>query len=141
MHHDQGDQMRKSWIICTVLLSLSSAGCVSLRSTAFAKIHEGDSEAHVIEVLGQPDSFRPSQRISGASAWYYVRRGEICGVTIESSTVRYLACEVNPNYRNPAGVFLQTFGDSMQNANKNSTTCTTNGNSYGGSYNGTTTCR
>lgn len=121
------------------LLMFAISACASLKDEVFQKIHEGDSVDVVKGLLGNPSSFGASQRIPGAQAWYYVRRGEQCGFTINEGKVAAIACGDNPNYISPTqrigaglGAGLKTMGDSMSNSLKNNVTCTTFGN--------TTTC-
>ena len=119
-------------------------GCASLHATVFQNIHEGDSKDHLVAVLGQPSTFGASQRMPSATAWYYTKGADTCGFTINEDIVKYIACQTDPNYVNPAanvtGTLLKGAGDGLKSANKDSATCTTYGNSYGGSYSGTTTC-
>lgn len=110
----------KKYIIA-IGFAFLGAGCASLHSTVLDKIHEGDTSNHVVEVLGKPDSFSPSARIPGATAWYYSQRSERCGFTIQDQVVKYMACGSNPDYISPAarfGTVLQGAGNGMQNASR-----------------------
>jgi hypothetical protein len=109
-----------------------------MSSKVFENIHEGDSTDRLIQVLGQPDSFGPSQRIPGGTAWYYKTSSELCGFSIVDDVVKYIGCQKyqTPGYAKAVGTFLQGFGQGLQNANKNQTNCTTTGS--GGFYQ--TTC-
>lgn len=102
-------------------------------------IHKGDSVERVKEVLGEPDSFAPSQRVPGATAWYYESNGSVCGFTINNEKVDDYGCD-STNYRGTAsrilggfGTVLQGAGQGLQNSSRGSTNCTTTGSS--GIYN------
>jgi hypothetical protein len=117
-----------------LLAMICLAGCVSLHTQVYENIHEGDSSEHVVDVLGAPNSFLPSQRIEGAIAWYYVRRGDQCGFAIKDQKVRLIGCEARADYVNPFAAMLQGMGKGLQESSNNrSSFCHTSGttNAYG----------
>lgn len=93
------------------------AGCTTIRlqTEVFEKIHEGDSKDHVVQILGQPDSFAASQRIAGGAAWYYARNEDYCALTIVDNIVKIVQCVRNPNYVSPeqqTALILKGLGES-----------------------------
>ena len=113
---------------CCLIALLSS--CASLHDKVFKEIHEGDTDSHVLEVLGQPSFFEPSRRIAGAQGWYYDEGADRCGFTIDHAEVKYIFCGANPNYVGPGyffGSVLQGMGQGLQNGAKNQTNCVTTG--------------
>lgn len=101
-------------LFCTSIIFLN--GCASLSSKVFQNIHEGDSSKHIVEMLGKPDAFGPSQRVEGGTAWYYSSREEVCGFSLKDDVVKHIACDKNPNYVHPAaivGTMLQGIGKGL----------------------------
>lgn len=108
----------KTFCFCIIF---ATVGCASLNREAYENIKVGDKASHVKDVLGEPDRFANSVVIPGATAWYYVRRGDVCGFTIKDDEVKYMTCGRNPNYVSPGaaiGTVLKGAGDGMQNANR-----------------------
>jgi hypothetical protein len=117
------------------------AGCSSLSTEVFDKIHEGDSAEKVKTLFGNPDSFVTSETVPGAQAWRFTRKADTCTLTIQSDVVVARSCEKNPNYANPAARFMQGFSkgynESLRNSRSNNLNCTTSSDPYG---NATTVC-
>jgi hypothetical protein len=112
----------------SVAIAILNLGCASLHTQVFANIHSGDSKAHVIEVLGQPDRFESSKVLQGATAWNYTRRSEQCDFTMDGDIVAFIDCGANANYVSPGQKFgrvLKGAGDGMAaSARQPSVNCT-----------------
>jgi hypothetical protein len=129
-----------SWLPCFLVLGF--VGCATaLHTKVYDNIHVGDSSDHVKDVLGSPDSFGPSQKIPGATAWYYTSHGSICGFTINDDKVAAMACD-SSNYVSPGrralgavGAGLKGMGDGLQNSQRNQPVQTHCNPDYAGGYN------
>ena len=115
------------WALASMAAIALLSGCASLHEDVFENIHEGDSSAHVVDILGQPDSFAPSVKIEGAKAWFYVRRSEQCAFTIHEDIVKIIGCGARPGYVNPIGAALKTMGDGLTRSGDDTVHCTTTG--------------
>jgi hypothetical protein len=107
--------------------------CASpMHQRAFEEIQIGDPSFKVTEAFGTPDQFGESQRIPGAQAWYYKKKGTLCSFTIQDDKVAYRACDAS-NYASGGKQVLRAFAAGMQGAGeglqrKRSINCTTSGN-------------
>jgi hypothetical protein len=109
---DNAATVMKCLIFAFVTLSLSS--CASMSGQVFKEIQNGDSSAHVREVLGDPDQFVPSPKVAGANFWIYHRRSDVCVITIYRDAVAESPlCQKDPSYISPAAAFFKGMGDSM----------------------------
>src|SRR6185312_2944938 len=122
--------------VLAVMVLSGILGCTSLHKKVFDNIHEGDTNDHVFETLGDPDRFAPSVKVPGGTAFYYDQKSDTCGVVIKDDVVASVVCQSRA-YINPAAAMFQGMGQGLQNASRNQTHCTTTGSP--GFY--TTNCR
>lgn len=106
---------------------LALSGCAHMHERVYSKIHIGDPSSKVTDLLGEPDIFQPSQRIEGATGWYYKTNSDICAFTIDKDAVAYMMCQTNPKRVSPAAVLagaLKGFSDGYNGANSRNISCT-----------------
>ena len=119
----------KNLLLCILALGLVT-GCASLHSQIHKEVHQGDSQDHVEQALGEPDSFRQSQKDSTVTVWNYQKKSDFCSIAFREQKVIQTACQTDPNYVGPIGKMLQGGAQGMQSGlqqqQNRSVSCTTN---------------
>jgi outer membrane protein assembly factor BamE (lipoprotein component of BamABCDE complex) len=134
--------MKRLFLTGAFLIGLSA--CASLNQEVFENLHEGDGSDKVVELLGEPQQFGPSQVMDGAQAWYYVRHEEMCGFTIKDKMIARIVCmgnHVSGTQRtlNAVGGAASGFSEGFGDSSKKATQCVSNRDTATGSY--FTNCR
>lgn len=86
---------QKLMILSLTLIMLSISACATMNQRVFKEIHKGDSEEHVTQVLGQPDTFEPLENHPGVTFWAYMKDGYTCGFGLLDSKVVSMNCSKN----------------------------------------------
>jgi hypothetical protein len=133
-----GGVVMKSFIVLIVILL---SGCASLSSQVRDKVVTGDSQADILDKLGNPNEFKPMLSVQNGEIWIYQRSGDICAISFVDRKVDMTQCEQDPNYvgtgRKVGSAFASILGGASQGGQSNRTISCTSTN-YG--FQTQTTC-
>lgn len=107
------------WEILVAASLFMGSGCAGMHKKVLREIHEGDSSDHVTQMLGEPDSFTPSQITPGAMVWMYEKGRDQCSIAIKDDKVIKTACIQHPSKAQKAiGAILMGASGSLANSNR-----------------------